>query len=83
MTDIRPAAHHIAIICSIPSIKDIIRDIKMLKKEKYPGPSLTPANALEADPQTTARILQALLTKIWETEELPPDWHYMLLSVRS
>lgn len=64
MTDIRPAAHHVAIVCSIPSIKEIIEDIKMLNNGKSPGPSLILAKALEADPQTTAIILQALLSKL-------------------
>lgn len=31
MTEVRPAAHHLAIDCSIPSINEIIKAIKMLK----------------------------------------------------
>lgn len=34
------------------------------------------ANALEADPPTTARVLQHFFTKLLETEELLQDWHY-------
>lgn len=46
------------------------------------GPNLMQANALEADPPTTARVLQHLLTKLLETEELLQDWHYVTLSTR-
>lgn len=41
-----------------------------------------PANALEADPPTTARVLQHFLTKLLETEELLQDWYYVTLSTR-
>lgn len=41
-----------------------------------------PANALEEDPPTTARVLQHFLTKLLETEELLQDWHYVTLSTR-
>lgn len=68
MTEIRPAAHHFARDCFIPSINKIIKAIKLLKNGKSSGPE-----ALKADPQTTARILLPLITKIWETEELPQD----------
>lgn len=41
-----------------------------------------PANALEEDPPTTARVLQHFPTKLLETEELLQDWHYVTLSTR-
>lgn len=41
-----------------------------------------PANALEEDPPTPARVLQHFLTKLLETEELLQDWHYVTLSTR-
>lgn len=63
MTEIQPAAHHLAMDCSIPSINEIIKAIKMLKNGKSPGPDLIPAEALKADPQITARILLPLLNK--------------------
>eukprot|EP00105_Crassostrea_gigas_P028093 XP_011449635.1 PREDICTED: uncharacterized protein LOC105343838 [Crassostrea gigas] len=50
MTEIQPAAHHLAIDCSIPSINEIIKAIKMLKNGKSPDPDLIPAEALKADP---------------------------------
>lgn len=74
MSEIRPTEHHLAPDCSISSINEIIKAIKMLKNGKSPGPDLIPAEALKADPQITARILLPLLTKIWETDELPQDW---------
>lgn len=77
MTDIRPAAYHVAIVCSIPSIKEIIEDKKMLNNGKSPGPSLILAKALEADPQTTARN-----SKLWETKELQQDWHLLSVPVK-
>lgn len=45
-------------------------------------PNLMPANALEEDPPTTARVLQHFLTKLLETEELLQDWHNVTLSTR-
>lgn len=54
----------------------------MLNNGKSPGPSLILAKALEADPQTTARILQALLSKLWETKELLQDWHLLSVPVK-
>lgn len=77
MTDIRPAAYHVAIVCSIPSIKEIIEDKKMLNNGKSPGPSLILAKALEADPQTTARN-----SKLCETKELLQDWHLLSVPVK-
>lgn len=41
-----------------------------------------PANALEEDPPTPARVLQHFLTKLLETEELLQDWQYVTLSTR-
>ncbi|PVD22606.1 hypothetical protein C0Q70_18425 [Pomacea canaliculata] len=74
LPDIPPATAQLHVNTSPPTKTEIIKAIKSMKNGKAAGPDGIPPEALKADPETTATILQPLLHKIWEQELVPADW---------
>ena len=72
--DIPPATELLDINTNPPSKTEITKAIKSLKSCKAAGPDGIPPEALKADVQTSTEMLQPLLTKIWEQEQVPEDW---------
>ena len=44
------------------------------KLEKLPDQTTFPPEVSNADPATSARMMQGLLQDIWEKEEIPTEW---------
>ena len=72
--DIPPAETPLNINCNRPSKTEIRKAIKALKNNKAPGPDNIPAEALEADINTSTNMQYMLFGKIWNDEEIPVEW---------
>lgn len=72
--DIPPATEQLNVNTNPPTNAEIIKAIKKMKNNKASGPDGIPPEALKADPKTSAEMLQPLLRKIWEQEQVPLDW---------
>ena len=72
--DIPPEMQLLNISTGPPTKAEIIKAIKTIKNGKAAGPDGIPPEALKADPAVSAEILQPLLQKIWEDEEMPENW---------
>ena len=57
----------------------IISTVRELKNGKAAGFDEVSPDVLKADPATTADILERLLRRIWELENLPEDWRKGLI----
>ena len=68
------AGEELQINMSPITTEEISRAITKIKFGKAPGPDNIPPEALNADPTTSARIMQGLLQDIWEKEEIPTEW---------
>ena len=62
---ILPARNDLPICCDAPSREEIVDAIKRLKQGKAAGPDQIPPEALKADANVTASILDPLFMKIW------------------
>lgn len=62
-----------------PSKDEIVRAVKELKNHKAPGMDNIPAELFKVDPDAAAHALHPLLTNVWITEKLPPEWKQGLL----
>ena len=71
---ILPARRDLSINCEPPTHEEIVKAIKLLNPNKAAGPDTIPPEALKADLETTAQILQGLFLKIWNEEEFPKEW---------
>lgn len=60
--------------CSKPSKDEIRKAISLLRNGKAAGPDNVPAEAIKASINTSTDALHTLFSKIWEEEEIPPDW---------
>ena len=49
-------------------------DLTSLRNGKVAGPDSIPAEALKAGKETSVDMLHALVTKIWEKEDVPEQW---------
>ena len=58
----------------VPTRRDIIQAVNLLKNGKAPDHDNLNAELFKADPELDATILTPLFTKIWEQEEIPSDW---------
>ena len=54
--------------------EECISTVRELKNGKVAGFDEVSPDVLKADPATTADILERLLRRIWELENLPEDW---------
>ena len=72
--DIQPAIADLPISGDRPNREEIRKAIQKLKSGKAAGPDNIPAEALQADIDTTVEMLYPLFGKIWEEEEVPADW---------
>ena len=72
--DIAPAEEVLQINCERPSKAEIEKAIHHMKKGKASGPDKIPAEAIQADIETSTEILHDLFGKIWEQEEIPTEW---------
>ena len=72
--DIPPATEQLRVNTNPPTKAEIIKAIKKMKNGKASGPDGIPPEAIKADPTTSAEMLQPLLQKIWEQEQVPADW---------
>ena len=59
--------------------EEIISTVRELKNGKAAGFDEVSPDVLKADPATTADILDSLLKKIWEQENIPEDWRRGLI----
>ena len=59
--------------------EEIMSTVKELKNGKAAGFDEVSPDLLKADPATTADILERLLRRIWELENLPEDWRTGLI----
>ncbi|XP_071177546.1 uncharacterized protein [Mytilus edulis] len=57
-----------------PTIKEIIKSIKVLNNGKAPGIDNIQAELLKTDVGTIANVFCHLCTNIWNREEIPTDW---------
>ena len=57
-----------------PNRDEIKKAIIQLNNSKSAGPDGIPAEALKADLETSADMLQPLFELMWEKEEVPQDW---------
>ena len=58
----------------MPSDSEIKRAIRQLKNGKAAGPDGIPLEAIEADLNTSTKMLYELFGKIWGINEIPDDW---------
>ena len=58
---------------------EIINTVKQLKNGKAAGFDEVSPDVLKADPATTADVLDSLLKRIWELENMPEDWRKGLI----
>ena len=72
--DISPADSELPINCDAPSKAEIRKAITSLRNGKAAGPDSIPAEALKAGKETSNDMLHALVTKIWEKEDVPEQW---------
>lgn len=72
--DILPARRDLPISCDPPSLVEIKTAISQLNSGKAAGPDYIPPEALKADIDSSARVLDKLFTKIWTEERYPQDW---------
>ena len=72
--DISPADSELPINCDAPSKAEIRKAITSLRNGKTAGPDSIPAEALKAGKETSVDMLHALVTKIWEKEDVPEQW---------
>ena len=61
------------------SKEEIIDTVRELKNGKAAGFDEVSPDVLKADPATTADVLQSLLKRIWELENMPEDWRKGLI----
>ena len=57
-----------------PTKTEILKALKTLKNRKSAGPDGIPPEALKADLNTTADMLQPLLQKVWTEQRIPREW---------
>lgn len=72
--DIRPAETELPINTDKPTKEEIKKAIMSLKNGKASGPDEIPAEAIKADMETSISLFHSLFGKIWEEEEVPPQW---------
>ena len=77
--DISPADSELPINCDAPSKAEIRKAITPLRNGKAAGPDSIPAEALKAGKETSVDMLHALVTKIWEKEDVPEEWKERLI----
>ena len=53
---------------------ELLPDIPSAENGKAAGPDGIPAEAINADTETTTSMLHSLFSKIWEKEEVPVQW---------
>ena len=58
---------------------EIISTVRELKNGKAAGFDEVSPDVLKADPATTADVLDSLLKRIWELENMPEDWRRGLI----
>ena len=66
--------NRLPINCDAPSKAEIRKAITSLRNGKAAGPDSIPAEALKAGKETSVDMLHALVTKIWEKEDVPERW---------
>ena len=80
--EIPPAARMLDINCAPPTRTEVKKAIKSLRRGKAAGPDDIPAEALQADVETSTTMLHQLIKKIWEEEEnIPADWKDGLIAI--
>ncbi|XP_068671400.1 uncharacterized protein [Montipora foliosa] len=57
-----------------PTKAEVSKAIKSLKSGKAAGPDGIPPEALKTDVQTSTEMIDPLLMKIWENEQIPVEW---------
>ena len=72
--DIPPENEPLNVNTGPPTKAEITKAIKSIKNGKAGGPDGIPPEALKADPAVSAEMLQPLLLKIWEEEQVPHEW---------
>ena len=58
---------------------EVKRSLKSLKNGKASGSNNIPPEAWKEGGMVTAKVLHALLIKIWNEEDIPQDWRVGLL----
>ena len=66
--------NRLPINCDAPSKAEIRKAITSLRNGKAAGPDSIPAEALKAGKEISVDMLHALVTKIWEKEDVPERW---------
>ena len=72
--DIAPAETVLQVNCEKPSKAEIEKAIHHMKRGKASGPDKIPAEAIKADIENSTEILNYIIGKIWEQEEIPTEW---------
>lgn len=54
---------------------EIVSAVNKTKQGKAPGPDSIPPKALKANQPATTQIMDNLLNKFWESEQIPKEWH--------
>ena len=69
-----PADQQLDINIEPPTEAEVEKAIKSLEKNKSAGLDNIPAEILKADINSSVHMLQGLLTKIWQQEDIPSEW---------
>ena len=72
--DIPAAPTELQIETGPPTRGEIYKAIRLLNNGKAEGPDGIPAEILKADINTSADMLEILLKRIWEEEDVPLEW---------
>lgn len=69
------SARLIRINTNSPSSEEIFEAIQGLKDNKSPGMDNISAEIFKVDTETTVKLLQSVLSQIWQNQSLPEGWH--------